>query len=295
MESCEAERTPSVELHDSTRQSGHASAWSRRIGFSLSFVAAANDLHADHPQQPGTNLRAGVLVSERMGARMSKLGWVVSLGLMVSLVGCGDDAAPPPPSDGGGRDAFTMDSSCVVCDPPTGCTFEGGDGCTSCGTLVCMDGAPPFDAGTDADPFDAMSTFFDACATPLCPPAPTGCRYEGATECECGELVCTCGSAECTSSQVCRFDSGCAGTGTCVARPTVCDDVVDPVCGCNGATYNNACDAESSGIAVGTTGECPDTMDCRDASCPIGSRCVGCDDGATFRFSCLPNDVDCGG
>ncbi|MCU0676968.1 MAG: hypothetical protein MUE69_29795, partial [Myxococcota bacterium] len=25
-----------------------------RIGFGLSFVGAANDLHADHPRQPGT-------------------------------------------------------------------------------------------------------------------------------------------------------------------------------------------------------------------------------------------------
>ena len=35
-----------------------------RIGFGLSFVGAANDLHADHPRQPGSNLRAGVLAKE---------------------------------------------------------------------------------------------------------------------------------------------------------------------------------------------------------------------------------------
>jgi hypothetical protein len=36
-----------------------------RIGFGLSFVGAANDLHADHPRQPESNLRAGVLGRER--------------------------------------------------------------------------------------------------------------------------------------------------------------------------------------------------------------------------------------
>ena len=34
-----------------------------RIGFGLSFVGAANDLHVDHPRQPGSNLRAGVLAT----------------------------------------------------------------------------------------------------------------------------------------------------------------------------------------------------------------------------------------
>lgn len=230
---------------------------------------------------------------EGMGARMSKLGWLVSVGVLLSVVACGDDSAPPPtPRDSGPRDG-SMDG-CAPCNTVPGCRYEGGDGCAVCGTLVCEDGAmPPIDAGLDADDFDADTTFFDACAPPLCAPLSPGCRYDGATDCECGTLVCECGASECSGAQVCRFTTGCAGTGTCGARPTECDDAFDPVCGCNGATYNNECDAEAAGVAVAAEGECPDVDDCRDAECPIGTRCLGCPEGEGVSFACLPNDIGC--
>lgn len=44
--------------------------------------------------------------------------------------------------------------------------------------------------------------------------------------------------------------------GTCTPRPEVCTDNFDPVCGCDGVTYSNACDANAAGADIIATGEC---------------------------------------
>ena len=67
-----------------------------------------------------------------------------------------------------------------------------------------------------------------------------------------------CGTnAGCAAGDYCSKKEGdCGGTGTCEERPAVCPDVWDPVCGCNGVSYGNACEAASAGVNVEHTGEC---------------------------------------
>ena len=65
----------------------------------------------------------------------------------------------------------------------------------------------------------------------------------------------------CADGEFCDFDAdamcGAADQlGTCKATPDICASVFDPVCGCDGQTHGNACEANRAGVSVATTGAC---------------------------------------
>lgn len=90
---------------------------------------------------------------------------------------------------------------------------------------------------------------------------PCEADHAGASVASFGEcrVACTVGGAECTSMQFCRTPVGVcedAAAGFCAPLPLTCRDVRDPVCGCDGVTYANPCEAHQAGVTVSHGGAC---------------------------------------
>ena len=100
---------------------------------------------------------------------------------------------------------------------------------------------------------DECGALFDR--SEACELAYDGCLDEPEPGATCGTIA----GLVCSREEYCDYDPSCLvpdAAGTCRPRPEVCIGVFDPVCGCDGRTYGNACTAASAGMDVASTGEC---------------------------------------
>lgn len=148
----------------------------------------------------------------------------------------------------------------------------------------------------------------NACGEPgLCEPTPALCMVPLVPKnlCACDGLyydsICFANmartnvatGANCGTETTCSDDAGCLGTeyckktacgdteGKCATKAELCPIFPDPVCGCDGVTYDNACTASAYGANIDSTG----------AACATVTTCTSdtdCTVGFCFKNSCEP-------
>jgi hypothetical protein len=111
----------------------------------------------------------------------------------------------------------------------------------------------------------------------------TGVGIASVGECGADQQACGGAAGTCPTGEVCLRPLGeCAADaeGICHPTPVACQGVINPVCGCDGVTYDNACVAAGAGATVDHEGECGEPEGCdglTGVTCPEGQFCKHAD------------------